>query len=461
MELNDALRRIVGLHWRLIVACFALGVAGAVAVDVRAAPVYTASARLVLDVQDPKSGAESTAIADTAKAIATSPAVVAAALHKVTRPERDPAEVARRISVRALGTSGVVELSVGDRSARGAAAITNALADELIATRGRTNGRNYDRTLAALRGRIRVLTTEAARLDGKIAQLDARAQAPPQRAGVVSATREDLMRARELVDEDRSSLESRRDALLTAHALRATPSIISKATAPPDVDPANVLSNVILGGFAGLILGIGGAGLLETVRPTTAGGNAIARRLDTVHLGTLPFRPDLEQPSDRLAQITARLRLVATALERPRVELVTADGLPVTALLAQQLDALAAGAVAEPAARAGDGQAVGGAAGATRAASRTVELSSFGVRSFGFHQLSLDDPAHTGLVPVLPTTLEQRRLDDLAELAESASLRILGVVTYVPSRRRHVGENVTSESRWTMRTLLGLREGRV
>jgi len=110
MELHEAARRIVGQHWRLIL--FLLG-AGLAAVHSGGARTYTASTRLVLDTQDPKTRAESIAIADTAAAIATSPAQVEGALRDAHVAGRDSVKLAKNhVSLRGLGASGVLELSV-------------------------------------------------------------------------------------------------------------------------------------------------------------------------------------------------------------------------------------------------------------------------------------------------------------------------------------------------------------
>ena len=76
MELNDVARRIVGQHWRLIASAILVGILLAALAHVGDDKTYTASSRLVLGTQDPKTQAEAASIADTAKAIATSPAVV-------------------------------------------------------------------------------------------------------------------------------------------------------------------------------------------------------------------------------------------------------------------------------------------------------------------------------------------------------------------------------------------------
>src|SRR5919201_10536 len=123
MELNDAIRRTIGQHRRLLAVCLLAGVALALAFAPHGKE-YSASARLVLDMPDPIARQQSEAYADTAKAIATSPSQVSAALHRAGVRRGDPAKFAQKhVSVTALGSSGVIQLTVSDRDARSAAAI--------------------------------------------------------------------------------------------------------------------------------------------------------------------------------------------------------------------------------------------------------------------------------------------------------------------------------------------------
>src|SRR5207248_6065006 len=119
-------------------------------IHLRAGTSYTASARLVLDTPDPKSRTEAAAIADTAQAIATSPAQVQAALQRI-RLDRDSINVADHdVTVRPLGTSGVLQLSVKDRNAQAAAAIANSLADQVIRARLRISSGALQTALARI-----------------------------------------------------------------------------------------------------------------------------------------------------------------------------------------------------------------------------------------------------------------------------------------------------------------------
>ena len=122
MEINEAGRRIVGEHWRLILLFLLAGLIGAYLL-VGGSRSYTATARLVLNTPDPTDRASAIAIADTGNALATSPAEVTRALRAAHVSGRDGTTVAKHVSVRGLGTSGVLQLSVTDKVPRVATAV--------------------------------------------------------------------------------------------------------------------------------------------------------------------------------------------------------------------------------------------------------------------------------------------------------------------------------------------------
>src|SRR3982750_4728248 len=95
MELTDAARRILRQHWVLIAVCVALGVVAA-AIHAHEPSMYTASTRLVIGTDDPKSRTEAGPSADTGKAIATSLTQVRRALEDAHVTDRNPVDVAKK-----------------------------------------------------------------------------------------------------------------------------------------------------------------------------------------------------------------------------------------------------------------------------------------------------------------------------------------------------------------------------
>src|SRR6478609_284743 len=275
MELNEAARRIFGTHLRLIALWVIFGFVAADLLHAGNQRTYTATTRLVLDTPDARDRSDSTAIADMAAAIATSPSEVRGALEDAHITTRDPVDLARHhVSVTALGSSAVLDLSVSDPNPRVAAAVSNTLASRVIQTRLKVSSQ-LQQVLTDLDRRIGTLNRRIGALDTQIASL-----------GLTNAqARDAAQRSRDFLAQARSVYEAEKVSLLSTDAQRPTPAIISQAPLPTHADSSRLLQDLVLGALLGLVLGIGSAGLIETVRPTFVGGDVLARELDTPLLG--------------------------------------------------------------------------------------------------------------------------------------------------------------------------------
>ena len=251
MELNDAARRI-GRRWHLLVLFVGLGAVAGILLA-RGPETYSASTRLVLEAQYPKSRSESAAIADTAQAIATSPSMVAKALATVGVTRRDAAAIAKdEVSVSPLGTSGVVKLTVRDEEpagrcrdrqrARGGSDRDGT--DRLQRTGSEDPRRVRPSDRRSRRGKSRARTRRVAAPSWR--------SAPPSRPSASTCSRR------------RPADRSRRSSVAPPHRHRRTPR-------PSRRTPR-------LGALLGLILGIGVVGLVETIRPTIVGGRRARAR---------------------------------------------------------------------------------------------------------------------------------------------------------------------------------------
>jgi capsular polysaccharide biosynthesis protein len=442
MELNEVASRILGRHWMLIVIAVALGVGAAALLHRGDTKTYTASSRLVLDTADPQTAQESTSISDAAKAIATSPGQVSEALKNAHIRSRDPKRVADdHVSVRALGTSAVLQLSVSDRDPRTAAAISNALAAQVIRTRLDVGKGQVDSLVSGLDRKIATLNQKIAAADAAIA-LDARVAAGENgrraagRSGSAAAngvqskdaqTSSDAQTLRDSLAQRRAALEAERVSLLSNDAARPKPSIISPATAPSDPDPSNRVPDMILGALLGLVMGVGLAGLFETIRPTMVGRDALAREFDTPLLGTLPGAPDLEVALQEATPIATRLGLAAKVTGARSVGLLAAGRPTELTGLAHQLEA--APAHVEPA-----------FAGATGSPRPSVEggghdsHSAFTVRSLA-ESSSVNGGGFDAVVVVSPTALKKSEIIDTNHFLRASRLPVLGLITYRASRR--------------------------
>jgi capsular polysaccharide biosynthesis protein len=434
MELADLSRMLARYRW-LVIVCVLFGQLAAAITHYGDAKTYTASARLVLDTADPESRAESSVFADTAKAIATSPPQVGQALAAAHITERDPVAVARRVSVRALGSSGIIQLSVRDENGQLSALIANALAAEVIQTREGVATGERERVLRDLDQRIIPLNRQIAALDTRIARLslDAASTASPAAANAIRSRQRVAERQRDALAQQRSVVENERVSVLSSDALRPKASIISQASKPASTDSSGLLPDLVLGSLIGLILGLGLAGALELFRPTITGGSALARAFDAPLLGTLG--ESAEEAGPEAKGITSRLALVAAAHGVSTVNLL-AVGRPV------DLDAIARRLLTDveeerALARTADGQVV--ADGRTTTVSgpeqgpriASIDPSGLSLKPLG---APVRDKESNGLVVVSHQTLNKRDVAEATKLIQKTSLPLLGLIA-VRSRR--------------------------
>jgi capsular polysaccharide biosynthesis protein len=403
VELNEAFRRIVLQHVRLI-ACFVItGLAVGALVHHTTGKTFTTSARLALDTQDPKSRTEAAAIADMGQAIATSPAQIRAALNR-SHVHRDINGVAHRVAVRPLGTSGVLELSYSDRSAQGAKAVADALAAQLIRTR-----------LAISSGKLRqALGASARQIDSfnrQIAELDAKAAFDPAAAA-----------QRDLLAQQRSAIESERASLLSSAALQPKPSIISTAEVPAHATTSGLIPYMTLGAILGLILALGTAGLVEMIRPTVVGEDALAREFDAPLLGTLSGVPGEATLLGDTSSLADRIRLAGEGSHVHGVWLVGAGPSVDLSSLAVALT------------RSGESN------GSSRGAKPARDLHAHGVTIdvFDVHTWS-PNGGGAGIVLVSPHALKKEDLIETNRLLELSRLPVLGLITYDGERPRRAG----------------------
>jgi uncharacterized protein involved in exopolysaccharide biosynthesis len=414
MEFNEIGRRIFRRHWRLILLCLALSVAGVALFGLvrEHGSTFTSSARLVLDTPDPKSGTESTSIADTARAIATSPAQVGAALKQAHVRDRDALEIARNhVSISALGTSAVLELSVSDRNRYVAAALTNALAERVIEARLAVSNGQLQQDLRGLQERIDGLNSKIAALDVQVDALAVQLArvASTGQASTLRSQHDEVLQSRDLLIQQRSVAESERLSLLATGAARPKPSIISRATIPTQAKAAHWLRNALLGALLGLIIGIGTAAAIETIRPTIAGSESLAEALGTPLIGVLPsvYPGERRAAVEDLTPLGARLRLVGDAAGAREIGLVAADrSVDLTGLATQLIAARSA-------------------------------LNGLEIHSVDLDEAELDGRRERAVVLVSPTSLKQAELLALDRRLSLTSATLLGLITYQgPHERR-------------------------
>jgi capsular polysaccharide biosynthesis protein len=435
MELNDAFYRIFRQHLLVILVAVAVCVTGAAALGLGENPSYTASTRLVLDTQDPQSSTGSTVIGDTAKAIATSPVEVAAALSHAHIAGRNPVDVAKHVSVSPLGTSGVLQLSVTDSKPAYARALANALAEQVIQTRSAVNTRRIDQISADLDGRIRVLNQRIAGADAAVDQFN-RQLAAGETGTAAARLRSQIdseSRLRDFDAEQRGVLVSERLGLLSTDALRPQASVISRATFPRHADASRRVPDLMLGLLLGLILGIGAAALIETFKPTLHGGDMLAREFGTAYLGTIPTNAGEDGADLGTEPITLVLRLAAERAGVRSVNLLAAVPDPGLTAAAANLEAAVNG-VSEPDVDPPESVPAGGAQPyRSRRRERYQPAPSplpLRVRTFGIDFPASRNGAPSGVVLVAPPSLRRSRVLEVKHLLSVMPVPVLGLITY-------------------------------
>ena len=438
MELNDAFYRIFRQHLLVILFTVAVCATGAAVLGLGEKPSYTASTRLVLDTQDPQSSTGSTVIGDTAKAIATSPVEVAAALSQAHIGDRNQTEVAKDVSVSPLGTSGVLQLSVTDSTPGYARALANALAAQVIQTRSSVNTRRINQISADLDGRIRVLNQRIAAADAAVDQFN-RQLAEGQTGSAAARLRSQIdseSRLRDFDAEQRGVLVSERLGLLSTDALRPQASVISRATLPRHADASRRVPDLMLGLLLGLILGIGAAALIETFKPTLHGPDMLAREFGTSYLGTIPTNAGQEGADLGTEPITLVLRLAAERAGVRSVSLLAAAPDPGLTAAAANLEAAVNG-VARPDADPSEPVTAGGTQSYRPRRRERYELQApspspppLRVRTFGIDFPASRNGAPSGVVLVAPQSLRRSRVLEVKHLLSVMPVPVLGLITY-------------------------------
>jgi capsular polysaccharide biosynthesis protein len=408
LELNEVIGRIFVRHRNLILALLVVGLLCGFAVHAGEASLRAASARLVLDTPDPEDQAESGVIADTSRAIATGPSLVRDALAKVGA-HRDPLKVAKEhVEVQALGSSGVIQLTVTDTDPRVAVALANAIAMAVIDTRLELTAGQATRVARELEAEIAQLQKQVDSLDGQIT---------PGAANVDNQ----LLRRRDLLVQRINQLQTDRASLEATRAVRPKAAVLDAASPPAQKVPGRQLPDLVLGGLLGLLVGVGIAAAMESLRPTLVGRTAIARGLDAPVLAELAGPPQRRGHrygwvSADIAEAAMHVELVAAAAEVQHVRLMALDRQIDLASLVQTLG--------EPLKTATVEQAEMPTARRWRPGSRTGQELEVATTQRG--------NSNIGLVLVTPTVLKLADLDPVKDFLTISGWPLLGVIVYQP-----------------------------
>jgi len=421
LELNDVISRIVGRHWKLIGILMVTGLLAGFALHRNDAPQYSATARLVLDTSDPRTQTESGVIADTARAIATGPSLVQDALTEVGA-RRNATNMAQwNIDVQALGSSGVVQLSVVDSDPKVAVALANAIAKAVIKARLQITAGQAASVVEDLDRQAVQLQRQIDNLDGKINNLSPRASDPSTSAGRRELDR--LLRQRDVLVQRMTQIQTERGTVEGTRALRPKAAILDPASPPADEVPGRRLPDLALGALLGLLVGVGIAATLESLRPTLVGRTAIARGIEAPVLAELAGPPDRRahrhgwDPAD-VAEAAMHVELVAVAAGVRQVQLMALDRQADISNLVQVLGGSLKTATVQ------------------QADTPVARRRRPGSKPAGELDVPQNRDGRVGLVIVSPSIVKLADLDPVKEFLAISGWPLLGVIVYQPLRRK-------------------------
>jgi capsular polysaccharide biosynthesis protein len=419
MEVDEVVRRVGLKYWALILGLVLVGMGGAAYFHHSDVPIYTSDVRFVLDAPDPRAAAESVAIADTAKSIATSLSNVAGAISSAGVSRNVAQFAARNIDLQPLGTSGIMDLQVKDTDPVVAAAIANTLADDVVKTRASVNQSKADQLTASLIAQSKAVDLSIAQLDARIARY--RAGRDPS---VSAAALSGLYSERASLAQQNLTLASEINQINQSLALRPQAGIIDGAQPAATADPSRAPIDIALGALGGLVLGVILAALLATLRPQISGRREISRALEAPVLGDFST---LLSATD--TTLKARVRMAALKAGVKYVHLVPLDGsdeaVSLVNVLAERLGSRSKIAQA-PVPLHSNGQAV-----VATAPTRKSQSHQLSVMRFDPSVLSKNgNSSETGLVLVTPDVLDRKDLDATADLLSLTGCAVAGVITY-------------------------------
>lgn len=426
MELNEVMGRIVGRHLGLITTLLLAGLLGAFAFHMNDASRYSATTRLVLDTPDPTNQAQSAVIADTARAIASSTSLVKDALDEVG-VRRDARDLALHdIEVQALGISGVVQLSVIDSDPSVAVALANAIGKSVIQTRLEVTAGQAATVVRDLDRQISELQAQAGSLDRTIKGMN------PQN-GSTRAQLDQLLVQRDALTQRLAQLQGERANVEGSRALRPKAAIIDPARAPAQQLPGRRLPDIVLGGLLGLLVGVGVAAGLESLRPTLVGRTAIAKGIAAPILAELVGPPGRRgnrhgwHPAD-VAEAAMHVELVAVAAGVQQIQLMALDRQVdlsnLARVLADSLSTVTVEQVNTPTAR------------RRRQGFWQAQDGELVVHADPTRDAPQNGDGRVGLIIVTPIVVKLTDLDPVKDFLAISGWPLLGVILYHPLRRK-------------------------
>lgn len=334
MELRQYLEILKRQKWLIVEAIVIVAVVAGVLSALRT-PSYTASARVLLRPNDPAEQLNPIATGGSNDPdryvaaqvdIVTSPDVAAKAAKAIAGSSPD--QLARSVSASQVGTSDLIDVSASGPDPERAARVANAFAASYIQNR-------KDFTVAGLQRAVDDLNVRLADLQKRTADLDAQINADavaaaaaaelqqPTRSGVrrpkapTAPTASDLTNgalptgdealkaARYAAATQYQTLFDRQQELTVNISLqRGQAEIVSKAKEPRSPTSPKPMRDALLGGFLGLLLGLGIAFLREHLDDRVRSREDVEAITGLPVLAELPFDQGSAKDPARLAVLT-------------------------------------------------------------------------------------------------------------------------------------------------------------
>jgi hypothetical protein len=337
MDSDRMTSRVVVRHVQVILLAVLLAVGIDYLMLGRQTASYTASARLSIATDAPKSSAEADGLTSRARGLATSRSILAGAA-KAAHVDRDPAQLAGKVSLQGLGSSPLATLSITDRDPAAATALTAATAQAVVKAINDASLGGLPTVLAEMDRQLNVLTTQRAAVAAQLIGM----QPGPQQL--------QLLAKQAGLDQELQDLASQRSRLVVDAAAGPRADVIDSPHGLAPKDGAHVVSDLVLAGIVGLLAGLAVAGLLETVRPVVADAKRLSLLAEAPVLGDLVVRDGSFDPAQmahmrRVLMLAASNARVATVVLLGPVHEVTLGTLA-AALDGERLPALPAVAVA-------------------------------------------------------------------------------------------------------------------
>ena len=373
MEVNEVLVRLLRGHRRLLLVCLIVPTIVVCGLAVLTPVSFSSSARLQATSTSPSSDTEADAVLNRVKGIATSPAVVAQALHDADLAARSVPTMEQEVDVTRLGSSAVFDLTVTDENPTVAAKLAATLTTATISF------------LNGVGGPSSKLLND---LTDHQSQLLAQRQPLAARLALVNdpVTTANLSAQVAGIDQQLNQVGSSLAQLQYNGASGASAVLISQA-GPAVPAGSKLTTDVGLALVLGLALGLMTASVLEVVRPRVAHGRAYSREMGIPFLGRLPRRSATVMESASFdAETALAVREAASRATVDTVVVVGPAGSDRLAELAAALDTETGGVATV------DGRPTrGGRSSAERPALVGVRLNG-------------TPPADKGAVQVLPET---------------------------------------------------------